>query len=62
MNTLFMGVVGAVSVAAAIAFGWGGFGLALEIVRKWHHEGNKAAPKHADASEPISQEIQRGRT
>ncbi|MBO9648209.1 MAG: small-conductance mechanosensitive ion channel [Variovorax sp.] len=56
VNTLFMGLVGAVSLAAAIAFGWGGHGAAEEIVRKWYGQGKAAAPKIASAAETLETE------
>ena len=45
VNTLFMGVVGAVAVAFALAFGLGGRETAAEVVRKWYDQAQAAAPK-----------------
>jgi len=45
VNTLFMGVVGAVAVAFALAFGLGGRETAAEVVRKWDDQAQAAAPK-----------------
>jgi hypothetical protein len=45
VNTLFMGVVGAVSLAAALAFGLGGRETAAKVVEKWYGQAQAAAPK-----------------
>lgn len=45
VNTLFMGVVGAVALASALAFGLGGRETAGEIVRSWYTRSKAAAPK-----------------
>ena len=45
VNTLFTGVVGAVAVAFALAFGLGGRETAAEIVKKWYAQAQAAAPK-----------------
>ena len=45
VNTLFMGVVGAVAVAFALAFGLGGRATAAEVVRKWYDQAQASAPK-----------------
>jgi hypothetical protein len=58
VNTLFMGVVGAVSIAAAIAFGWGGHGVAEEVVRKWYGKGKAAAPKIASAADEAAEKLE----
>jgi hypothetical protein len=52
-----MGVVGAVSIAAAIAFGWGGHGVAEELVRKWYGKGKAAAPKIASAADEAAEKL-----
>jgi hypothetical protein len=45
VNTLFMGVVGAVSLAVALAVGLGGRETAGRIVEKWYSQAQAAAPK-----------------
>ena len=45
VNTLLMGIVGALSVAVALAFGLGGQATAAEIVKKWYDQSRAAAPK-----------------
>jgi len=45
VNTLFMGVVGAVSLAAALAFGLGGRETAAKVVEKWYGQAQAASPK-----------------
>jgi hypothetical protein len=51
VNTLFMGVVGAVAVAFALAFGLGGRETAAELVKKWYSQAQTAAPKIEAAAE-----------
>ncbi len=51
VNTLFMGVVGAVAIAFALAFGLGGRETATEIVKNWHAQAKAAAPKVQVAAE-----------
>lgn len=50
VNTLFMGVIGALSLGAALAFGLGGRETAGEIVRKWYGQFDSATPKIGAAS------------
>lgn len=57
VNTLFMGVVGSIAVAAALAFGLGGREPAGELVRKWLGQAKEAAPKIATAADVASQRI-----
>jgi hypothetical protein len=45
VNTLFMGVVAAMTLAAGLAFGLGGRETASEIVRKWYEEAQQATPR-----------------
>jgi hypothetical protein len=51
VNTLFMGLVGALALALGLSFGLGGRDTAGEIVREWYHQGRQAAPKVANAAE-----------
>lgn len=50
VNTLFMGVIGALSLGAALAFGLGGRETAGEIVRKWYAQLDSATPKIGTAT------------
>lgn len=50
VNTLFMGFVGAVALAAGLAFGIGGQKLAAELLEKWYRKGKQLAPKAEDAA------------
>jgi mechanosensitive ion channel-like protein len=45
VNTLFMATVGAVALAAGLAFGLGGRDTAGQIVASWYASGRRAAPK-----------------
>lgn len=45
INTLFMGFVGAISLALGVAFGLGGKDTAAKIVSKWYGESDEAAEK-----------------
>jgi len=44
VNTLFFGLVGALTLALGLAFGLGGRDTAGEIVRAWYQQGQQAAP------------------
>ena len=59
VNTLFMGVVGAVSLAAAIAFGLGGKDTAAQIVKKWYEQGQSAAPRIAAATQGVERRVEK---
>ncbi|MGE4243348.1 mechanosensitive ion channel family protein [Ramlibacter sp.] len=45
VNTLFTAVVGAIALAAGLAFGLGGRDTAAEIVRKWYGKAQDGAEK-----------------
>ena len=45
VNTILMGAVGAMALAAGLAFGLGGRDTAGEIVKKWYQQAQSAAPK-----------------
>jgi hypothetical protein len=53
INTLFMAVVGAAALALGLAFGLGGRETAAQIVRGWYENGQKAAPKMAQAADQM---------
>jgi hypothetical protein len=51
VNTLFMGLVGALALAIGLAFGLGGRDTAREIVDNWYNRGQQARPKMERAAE-----------
>jgi hypothetical protein len=55
VNTLFMGLTGALALALGLAFGLGGRETAAEIVRTWYQSGKQAAPKVARAADAAKQ-------
>jgi MFS family permease len=59
VNTLFMGLVGALALALGLAFGLGGRETAGQVVARWYQQGQQAAPKLAQAAESAKQEVQR---
>lgn len=54
INTLFMGFVGAISLALGLAFGLGGKDTAAKIVSKWYGQSDEAADKLTRAADSIS--------
>jgi hypothetical protein len=59
VNTLFIGLVAAVSLAFGLAFGLGGRDVAAELTRSWYEQSQDAAAKvkarvEAAGSEPPS--------
>jgi hypothetical protein len=56
VNTLFMGLTGALALALGLAFGLGGRETAAEIVRNWYVSGQQAAPKMAKAADAAKQQ------
>lgn len=56
VNTLFMGLVGALALALGLAFGIGGRDTAAEIVRNWYQRGREAAPKMQQAASAAQQQ------
>ena len=55
VNTLFMGLIGALALALGLAFGLGGRDTAAEIVRGWYERGQQAAPKVQQAANAAQQ-------
>ena len=51
VNTLFMGFVGAVALAAGLAFGIGGQKLAGELLDKWYRKGKQLGPQARAAAD-----------
>jgi len=58
VNTLFMGLVGALALALGLAFGLGGRETAGQIVSSWYRQGQRAAPRLAQAAEATRQQAQ----
>jgi hypothetical protein len=61
VNTLFMGFVGALALAAGLAFGLGGRETAGQIVDGWYRRGRANQPKMERAAENIERQAQRNR-
>jgi hypothetical protein len=58
VNTLFMGLVGALAIALGLAFGLGGRETAAEIVQGWYRQGREAAPKIERAVKTAGQQAE----
>jgi hypothetical protein len=61
VNTLFMGFIGALALAAGLAFGLGGRETAGQIVQNWYNRGRANQPKMERAAENIERQAQRNR-
>lgn len=59
VNTLFMGLVGALALALGLSFGLGGRDTAAQIVRDWHGAVRQAAPRIEAAGELAADEATR---
>jgi hypothetical protein len=59
VNTLFMGFIGALALAAGLAFGLGGRETAGQIVDSWYRRGRANQPKMERAAENIERQAQR---
>lgn len=59
VNTLFMGLIGALALALGLAFGLGGRDTAREIVDNWYNRGQQARPKIERAAENIERRAER---
>ena len=51
VNTLFIGLIFALSLAVGLAFGLGGRETAAEVVEKWRERGKEAAPRLKEAAD-----------
>ena len=56
INTLFMGVVGALALALGLAFGLGGRDTAAQIVQGMYRRGQDAAPQVQNAARNMEQQ------
>jgi hypothetical protein len=59
VNTLFMGFIGALALAAGLAFGLGGRETAAQIVQGWYRQGREARPKLERAADNIERNVER---
>ena len=59
VNTLFMGFIGALALAAGLAFGLGGRETAAQIVDGWYSQTRAAKPKIERAAENMERNIER---
>jgi hypothetical protein len=59
VNTLFMGFIGALALAAGLAFGLGGRDTAGQIVHNWYDRGRTNKPKMERAAENMERQAQR---
>jgi hypothetical protein len=59
VNTLFMGLVGALALALGLAFGLGGRETAGQMVASWYQKSEQAAPKLEQAAESAQRRAQR---
>lgn len=57
VNTLFMGLVGALALASGLAFGLGGRETAAQIVDGWYRRSRAAQPKLERAAENIERNV-----
>ena len=62
VNTLFMGFIGALALAAGLAFGLGGRETAAQIVDSWYNRTRAAQPKLERAAENIERNVERNTT
>ncbi|HET9588757.1 MAG TPA: hypothetical protein VFO91_08200 [Anaerolineales bacterium] len=61
INTLFMGFIGALALAAGLAFGLGGRETAAQIVQNWYRQGREARPRLERAAENMERNVERDR-
>ena len=59
VNTLFMGLVGALALALGLAFGLGGRETAGRIVQNMYEKGQEAAPRMGQAAQAAGRQTQR---
>lgn len=59
VNTIVMGLVGAIALAAGLAFGFGGREAAAELIASWRQQARDAAPKVAAAAQAAGDKVKR---
>lgn len=57
VNTLFMGFIGALALAAGLAFGLGGRETAAQIVQGWYRQGRESKPRLERAAENMERNV-----
>ena len=57
VNTLFMGFVGAMALAAGLAFGIGGQKLASELLDNWYRKGKQLGPQTRAATDAAQRRV-----
>ena len=62
VNTLFMGLIGALALALGLAFGLGGRDTASQIVDNWYRRGREARPRLERAAENVERNVERNTT
>jgi hypothetical protein len=55
VRTLFMGIIGALTLGFGLAFGLGGRDTASEIVRDWYVQGQRARQRRDGAPRPVAE-------
>lgn len=58
VNTLFIGVVGALALALGLAFGLGGRETAAQYVQRWSKQAEANAPKMKEAAEAAGRQVE----
>jgi hypothetical protein len=58
VNTLFMGVVGALALSFGLAFGLGGRDTASQIVSGWYRSAQREAPRLSQAADAAGHQLQ----
>jgi hypothetical protein len=58
VNTLFMGLIGALALALGLAFGLGGRDTAGQIVQDWYRQGRAARPRIEQAAENLERNVE----
>jgi hypothetical protein len=59
VNTLFMGLVGALALAIGLSFGLGGRETAGQIVQNWYRRGQASQPKIERAAANVERRAER---
>jgi hypothetical protein len=59
VNTLFMGFIGALALAAGLAFGLGGRETAAQIVQDWYRQGREAKPRLERPADNMERSVER---
>ena len=60
INTLLIGIVGALALASGLAFGLGGRDKAAELIESWSQDAKAAKPKLEKAAAAAKQQAKAG--